>query len=487
MKVCTVVVLDEVNCKITGLELSTRKKLSGKFKYIDHSKKYTPAVRLGRWDGSVTFFTMGGMTYINLLAEILPILEAEGYDIELEDARDYQSCYELEPIAEDSFARFQWPDWHSAAGQPVMLRDYQVEVINNFLQNPQALGQVATGAGKTIMTAALSQRCEQHGRTIVIVPNKSLVIQTERNYRAIGLDVGVFFGDRKEFGRTHTICTWQSLNILLKNTRNQEALISIDEFIAGVVCVMVDECHQVRDATALRTLLTQTMSRVPIRWGLTGTVPREDFNRVTLEVSLGPVVHRLQAHELQEQGVLANCHINMIQFVDTVEFKDYQQELKYLLDNDERQVAMAAMIQKIAQTGNTLVLIDRVKPGQALAAMIPGAVFLSGSTKNTDRQLEYEGFATADNKIAFATFGIAAVGIDIPRIFNLVLIEPGKSFVKVIQSIGRGIRRASDKDSVNIYDLASTCKFSRRHLAKRKQYYNEARYPNSLEKYNWRS
>lgn len=430
---------------------------------------------------------MGGTTFINLLAEILPILEQEGYQVELDDQRDYPSYFQLEPVTEDSFSEAKWPEGHPDAGQPVILRDYQVEAINNFLQNPQALGQVATGAGKTIMTAALSQRCEVHGRTIVIVPNKSLVVQTERDYRLIGLDVGVVFGDRKEFGRRHTICTWQSLNNILKATRNQEALVSMEEFIEDVVCIMVDECHQVRDSTALKTILTAPMARIPIRWGLTGTIPKEDFNRVTLEISLGQVVHRLQAHELQEQGVLADCHINIVQMVDTVEFKNYQDELRYLLENPERQEAIVRLITQVAATGNTLVLVDRVAPGRAIAEQIPGAVFLSGGTKNKDRQLEYDGFAIEDNKTAVATYGIAAVGINIPRIFNLVLVEPGKSYVKVIQSIGRGIRRASDKDSVNIYDLTSTCKFSKRHLAKRRQYYNEARYPHSLEKLNWRT
>lgn len=486
MKTTKLTIIDEVNCKFHNLDLSTRKKLATKFKYIDHSKKYTPAVKLGRWDGSINFFQMGGSTYINLLPEILPIIEDDGYDIDLEDLRDYTSYYDLEPVAEDSYAQFIWPEWHSKAGEPVMLRDYQVEVINKFLANPQALGQVATGAGKTIMTAVLSQRCEAHGRTIVIVPNKDLVNQTEKNFRVLGLDVGVFYGTRKEFGKQHTICTWQSLNILLKNTKNQEALISIDEFIEGVVCVMVDECHQVKDSTAIKTLLTGPMRQVPIRWGLTGTIPKEEFNRVTLEVSVGHLVHRLQAHELQDRGVLASCHINIVQLVDGVEFKNYQDELKYLLDNEDRQHAIARLIQEIAKTGNTLVLVNRIKSGQYLASLIEGAVFLSGGTKNEDRQLEYDGFAHADNKTAIATFGIAAVGIDIPRIYNLILIEPGKSFVRVIQSIGRGIRKADDKDSVDIYDVTSTCKFAKRHLSKRKQYYNEARYPNTTEKLYWK-
>ena len=85
-----------------------------------------------------------------------------------------------------------------------------------------------------------------------------------------------------------------------------------------------------------------------------------------------------------------------------------------------------------------------------------------------------------------ATYGVAAVGINIPRIFNVVLIEPGKSFVRVIQSIGRGIRKAEDKDFVNIYDITSSCKFSKRHLTARKQFYKDAKYPFSVEKLHYK-
>jgi superfamily II DNA or RNA helicase len=85
-----------------------------------------------------------------------------------------------------------------------------------------------------------------------------------------------------------------------------------------------------------------------------------------------------------------------------------------------------------------------------------------------------------------ATYGVAAVGINIPRIFNLVLIEPGKSFVRVIQSIGRGIRKAEDKDFVQIWDITSTCKFAKRHLTQRKNYYGEANYPFDLEKHSYK-
>ena len=476
--------LDEVNVKIEGLDLDVRKKLSDTFKFEVPGARYMPAVRLGRWDGKVGFFQLGGSTYINLLPDILPILEEYNYDVDLEDYRDYQRSYELEPVNEDSYSDYIWPPGHPQAGKPIILRDYQVEVINKFLDNPQCLQEIATGAGKTLCTAVLSHRCEPHGRTIVIVPNKSLVTQTEDDYVNMGLDVGVFFGDRKEFGKTHTICTWQSLNILLKKTRAKDVDITIDEFLNDVVCVMVDEVHMAK-ADALKTLLTGPMSRVPIRWGLTGTIPKEEYEKMSLRCSIGDVVGKLSANELQQEGVLANCHVNVLQLVDHTEYRSYQEELRYLLETEERMEYIARLIDKVRPSGNTLILVDRIAPGKKLTELISDAVFVSGSTKAKDRKEEYDEVAKMDGKVIVATYGVAAVGINIPRIFNLVLIEPGKSFVRVIQSIGRGIRKAEDKDFVQIWDITSTCKFAKRHLTKRKQFYREANYPFVVEKVEW--
>lgn len=247
---------------------------------------------------------------------------------------------------------------------------------------------------------------------------------------------------------------------------------------------VVANCHMAK-ADALKTLLTGVMSHVPIRWGLTGTVPKEDYNRLALTCTLGPVIGQLSANELQEQGVLAQCHVNIVQLLDHKEFTSYQTELKYLLENTDRLDYISTLIERIRQSGNTLILIDRVAAGQALVERVRDAVFVSGATKSGDRQEEYDEVATASDKVIVATYGVAAVGINIPRIFNLVLIEPGKSFVRVIQSIGRGIRKASDKDFVQIWDVTSSCKFAKRHLTQRKNFYREANYPFDLERVNY--
>ena len=486
MKHATIVIKDEVNIKVEGLELDARRALVNAFKYDVPGARYLPAVRLGRWDGKVSYFQLGGSTYVNLLPEIIPILEKFNYDIELDDQREYSTVFDFTQIREDSFAHKTWPTTHPMAGEPVVLRDYQVEIINNFLGNPQCIQEVATGAGKTLMTAALSLSVEPYGRSIVIVPNKSLVTQTEADYKNLGLDVGVYFGDRKEHGRKHTICTWQSLNVLMKNTKNGVADVTIQDFIEDVVCVMVDEVHMAK-ADALKSLLTGIMARVPIRWGLTGTVPKEPFEFQALKCSLGPVISQLSASELQDRGVLAQCHVNIVQLVDHAEFSNYQSELKFLLEEPDRLTAIANLVSHVNDTGNTLVLVDRVAAGHALIERLGDrAVFVSGATKAGARQDEYDEVATSTGKIIVATYGVAAVGINIPRIFNLVLLEPGKSFVRVIQSIGRGIRKAEDKDHVEIWDITSTCKFAKRHLTKRKVFYRDANYPFSQEKLEWK-
>jgi len=482
---CILNIKDEVNVKIENLDLNARRKLSNMFKYEVPYARYLPAVRLGRWDGKIGFFQLGGSTFINLLPKVLPALEEMGYDIELNDQREYSTKFNFETVHEDTYSNITWPEGHPVAGTPIMLRDYQVETINKFLENPQSIQEIATGAGKTLITAVLSHKVEPYGRSIVIVPNKSLVTQTEEDYINMGLDVGVYFGDRKEFGHKHTICTWQSLNILLKNTKNQVAPISIAEFLEDVVCIMVDEVHMAK-ADVLKQLLTGVMSHIPIRWGLTGTIPKEDFEWMSLLVSLGDVTARIQASDLQDRGVLANCNVNVVQLQDFGDYGGYQQELKYLLTNKKRLDYISKLCTKINESGNTLILVDRISAGNELVERLGDkAVFISGATKSDDRKEHYDEVKVADGKIIVATYGVAAVGINIPRIFNLVLIEPGKSFVRVIQSIGRGIRKAEDKDFVQVWDITSTCKFAKRHLTKRKAFYREANYPFQLEKVDW--
>jgi superfamily II DNA or RNA helicase len=485
---CKIVIRDEVNIKIEGLPVEIRRKISNALKFELPYARHMPQYKLGRWDGTTTFFGLGGNGYLNHLDVILPILEECGVDIDnIEDLRQPHKL-EFEKITENYWADKGkvWPVGHAIAGQPIVLRDYQLDAINNFMEHPQGLQELATGAGKTIITATLSALCEPYGRTLVIVPNKGLVVQTEEDYVNVGLDAGVYFGDRKDLGKTHTICTWQSLNILDKKSKGvtDDEILTLAELLEGVVCVIVDEVHMAK-ADVLKNLLSQNLANAPIRWGLTGTVPKEQINFHSILATLGPVVNRISAHALQEKGVLSQCHVNIVQMLDVKEFRTYQEELKYLVTDTDRIGYIANLCNSIKNSGNTLILVDRLDAGRQIVESIPGSVFISGEVKLSERKEHYDEIKDSANKVIVATYGVAAVGLNIPRIFNLVLLEPGKSFVRVIQSIGRGIRKAEDKDFVQIWDITSTCKYAKRHLTERKKFYKEARYPFTIEKISW--
>lgn len=484
---CKLIIHDEVNVKFEGLPIEVRREISNALKFMDPSARHTPAFKLGRWDGKEAFFGLGGTGYINHLETAIGILQKYKIQIDQIDDRRKKVDISLSPVTERYWADqgVVWPKGHPDEGNEIILRDYQYEAINDFLKNPQSLQEIATGAGKTITTATLSHITEPYGRSIVVVPNKSLVLQTEEDYINCGLDIGVYFGDRKDSDKTHTICTWQSLNTLQKRYTEGKSNLSLEDFVEGVGTLIVDEVHQAK-AKVLKKLLTQYFNHVPIRWGLTGTVPKEPFEFESLHASIGPVIGRITAKELQDKGVLAQCHVNVLQLVDTVAYGDYQSELKYLVTDQDRIDYISTAINKIKQTGNTLVLVDRITAGKMLQERIDDSVFIEGAIKANNRKETYDEVNNLSNHVIIATYGVASVGINIPRIFNLVLIEPGKSFVRVIQSIGRGVRKAKDKDFVQIWDITSTTKYAKRHLTERKRFYKEAQYPFTIEKVNYK-
>lgn len=142
------IIKDEINCKFENLPVEMRRALMKRYEFMDPSARYTTSFKLRRWNGKINYFTIGGSTFIHLLEDILTFLDDKGYDIELNDLRDNTQSFVFDKINQESFSETTWPEGHEMAGEPIVLRDYQVEIINNFLANPQSLQEVATGAGK---------------------------------------------------------------------------------------------------------------------------------------------------------------------------------------------------------------------------------------------------------------------------------------------------------------------------------------------------
>ena len=240
-QVAKIVIEDEVNIHVKNVDLPVKRAMINTVSFFLPSARYSPAYKMGRWDGRTSFMTMGGKSYLNCLEQLLPVLQQHGYEFEIDDQRAYHK-FDFDPVDTEFLSHMSWPHGHRFAGQPIELRDYQADAINTCLQNLQGVQVLPTSGGKTIITATLSMVVQPHGRTIVIVPNKNLVQQTEEDYRNLGLDVGVLYGDRKEYDCTHTICTWQSLNVLDKKHKDCLDADQMEKFLKNLTAVIVDEC-----------------------------------------------------------------------------------------------------------------------------------------------------------------------------------------------------------------------------------------------------
>lgn len=465
-----IVILDEVNCVIAGLHPEHVKYFWEEYGIKTDHYFFTLAYKVGKWDGKMRFFSDTGKTYNFLLDEILPKIEALGYKLELEDRRNGQLAT-VPTIDKDYFSYITNPK----TGEPWEYRPYQVEATNTLIQEGMGIVIAGTGAGKTSMCACLCDAYAKQGlRTIVIVPSGSLILRTKRDFDLFKLDVGRYDGKQKDLNHTHVISTWQALKNAPHILRDFQVLV-------------VDECHGAK-AEVLKNLLTNHGNNVVYRFGLTATMPTGKADRMAISLTLGQVLYTIPAHELIEQGFLSKLNISVMQLDDAaiiepslVEgFKvDYSLEMDYLNKLERRLSWIAEFLREKAENkkGNVLCLVNNIATGKKLAKRIPEAVFVYGKDEDEDREEVYRLFETEDNLLVIATVHVAGVGIDIDRIFNLIYIDGGKSFIRTIQSIGRGLRKGRDKDYVDVIDICGNLVYSKKHLRKRLKYYKEAQYP----------
>lgn len=486
-RTCKIKILNEVECVFIGMHPDH----IGYFyeEYAAHAANYffNPKFKLGQWDGKIRYFHKTGKTYVKLLDEIIPKVIALGYKIQIDDQRD-TLVVDPPPIDEDFFSHIIDP----ATGGPWKMRPYQVGLVNALMAHGGGVGIAGTGGGKTSMTAALALSYEKAAgfKSVIIVPDKNLTNQTVSEYKYFELDVGEYSGTKKDLSHQHIVSTWQSLQ-------------NNPEVIQNFNMVIVDECHGLR-GNVLTKLLNEYGSKISYRFGVTGTLPKDETDALSVKIAVGTVQYTIPAHQLIEEGYLSNLHIDIIQHdIDLTSqykdfltenpiprptykqykdsyFPDWSSEKKFLQTNELRLQWIADYVSICGEQnkGNVLCLVNGVKVGKKLSSMVPGSHFVYGEDDMKTRKEIYDLFKDNDNVIVFATVNIASTGLNIPRIFNLIYIDAGKSFIRTIQSIGRALRKAHDKDFARISDICSDLKYSKRHLRERIKYYNEAKYPN---------
>ncbi len=461
MQSCKIIIKDEVNCELVGLDKQQLAYLYDKFGFHMDGYIFSPAYKLGRWDGKIRFFQQEGKSYVKLLHEIIPVLVSWGLDLDLDDRRVFKKAPTF-VAHKDMFSHCI-----GYGDKPLELRPYQVDIINALVAEGSGFAIAGTGAGKTSISAGL---CEVYGkegyRTITIVPSSDLVTQTADAFRMCQMDVGEYSGDKKELDAQHVIATWQSLQY------NPQVMKLFQ-------VVLVDEAHGCK-ADVIKSLINDHGSHIAFRFGVTGTFPKSEIDRHHLYCSIGTIHKTITTKWLIDNGYLAKVGIELCMTMEDADLPDYASEKTFLGRTEERLDFLSELIIERAKLhGNTLVLVNNISFGRKLTKLVPGSVFLSGDSGKDDRKDNYDMFKDHNDMIVIASSGIASTGISIDRIFCLFLIDSGKSFIKAIQSVGRGLRLSADKKEVVVVDVFSSLKYSKKHSKERIKWYTEAQYPMS--------
>lgn len=480
-KVATIKVLDEINIAVIGLSVKEYEHFYDKFGYYDNGYVFKPSYKLGRWDGKVRLFTKAGKTSIHFINQIIPDLKAFGYKIKLIDNRN-PVTFDVPNIANDHFFK----------DYGIKLGDHQTECINALIDNRGGIAIAATGAGKSYVLGALFNLLHTHMglKCLAVVPSLDLVTQTAEEIRLFGNDVGMYNANKKELKTAHLVSTWQSL-------QNNPAI------MGNYHAIIVDEAHGAKSNVLKNMLMEHGKSAVFIA-GVTGTLPKHEADIKQVNYVLGEPVAKVEGKQLIDLGWLAKLKMRTITLKEDFEevweqfklsnpeeaatytyktfkasyFPDFTSENNWIKTNKMRNLFLAHLIKKATNvTGNSFVLVNGVDFGKRLAKVIPNSIFVHGADDSAVRKQIYDLYKTNDDVVVIATFQLASTGLNIKRIFNLFLLDPGKSFIQIIQSIGRGLRKAEDKDSVSVWDVSSDLKYSKKHSAQRKKYYKEQSYP----------
>lgn len=481
-------ILDEASMVVVGLRDEHVTYFYEKYGVYAPNYYFNPKFKLGQWDGKIRYFHKTAKTFLYLIDDILPRIVDLGYKIHIDDLRK-ATVVTPEFVKADIFQHIL----HMETGEPIVLRRDQLDGINVLIEHGYGICVAGTGAGKTFMCAALVKAYGDLGiKTLTIVPDQGLIAQTKANYIHCQLDTGEYSGLKKTLDHQHVVSTWQAL-------QNNPKVVQLFDM------VIVDECHGLK-GNVLSKIVTDHAGKMPYRFGFTGTLPKEPSDQMAVHVAVGPQRFEMRARQLIDEGVLAKLHIDIIQLEEDLKdewekyckeeaigkpptytqfkdgyFPDYASEKSYLHHHDDRIEWIAHMIEakRDMRKGNVLCLVDSIAFGRQLAAHIDNAIFVNGKDIKTakERKKVYDMFQDQDDLVVIATVHIAGTGLNIRRIFNLMMIDIGKSFIRVIQAIGRGLRKAEDKDSVNVTDVCSDLKYGKRHCKQRTNYYDEQQYP----------
>lgn len=453
--------VNEVYLKVHS-EPSVVQELSDHLTFMVPGAKFMPAYKNKFWDGKIRLLnSLTGLTYTGLVTEISEFCTSRNYVIEIDQ--------NLLPIPPDDIPVVE-------TTKPP--RDYQLDAYRTAVNLERGIFLSPTASGKSLIIYLISTFFIE--KKLIIVPTVSLVLQMKKDfeeYAGRGLKIHcITAGVDKESTENVVISTWQSIYKMPKQWFNQ----------FGVV--IGDEVHQFK-ATSLKTIM-EKLENCRYRFGFTGTLDGSQTNKITLEGLFGPVRQVTTTVELQEQGHVAELDIKIVVLKHDkdssklVSKMNYQDEVDFIVRNDKRNKFIRNL--SLSLEGNSLILFQFVdKHGKMLYDMLTQKepdrkiFFIHGGVDGENRE-EVRGIVENEaNAIIVASFGTFSTGVNIRNLHNIVLASPSKSRIRVLQSIGRGLRIGDNKNKMVLYDIAddlrhgSRTNFTLQHLNERMNIYND--------------
>ena len=423
------------------------------FSFYVPGYKFMPAYRNRVWDGKIRLYNqITGEISAGLFPQILSFAEGREYEIDIEET-DYGNPNEGNKINADFMMKYI-----EALKLPFKIRDYQFDAVCTGIQRKSAILLSPTGSGKSLIIYTLMRYLltSFDKDVLIIVPTTSLVEQMYNDFKTYGYDVEknchkIYSGKDKNTSKRIVISTWQSIHRFQR------------EWFARFGTVFGDECHGFK-SKSLTTIMNKC-TEAEYRFGTTGTLDGALTHELVLQGLFGKIYRVTSTRALQDNDTLAKLNIRRIVLEHNEkvrkEFgkKTYQEEIEFIVTNNRRNSFIKNLTLDLK--GNTLVLYNYVeKHGKPLYNLMKDEItegrkifFVSGETAATDREAIRAIVEKQKDSVTVASLGTFSTGINIRNLHNIVFASPSKSQIRVLQSIGRGLRKTDDGRSTTLYDI----------------------------------
>lgn len=439
--------------------------LTDYFSFFVPGYKYMPAFRNKVWDGKIRLYNSQAQELpVGLYPYLQDFCEPRNYEVEVKHNKFYGQPGDTVDVDPAELSAFINDLSLSTKGQRINPHDYQIEAICEGLHRKRSILLSPTGSGKSLIIYVLMRYLleKTNKKCLIIVPTTSLVQQMYtdfEDYSHYDNDFivenechRIYSGKEKNVGQSIIISTWQSVYKLPGKWFEQFSM------------VFGDECHGFKSKSL--TSIMNKCREAEYRFGTTGTLDGTQTHRLVLEGLFGKVYNVTTTKRLQEEKTLAPLQINVLllkypeHIRKTFGKKDYHDEIDYIITNEARN----KFINNIAldQNGNTLILFQFVeKHGKPLYNLIKSnaekrrkVFYVSGDVETADREAIRKIVEKQKNAIIVASLGTFSTGINIRNLHNIIFASPSKSQIKVLQSIGRGLRQSDDLRTTKLFDLA---------------------------------